>query len=137
MHQLKTPYLLLSVDADGNQAGTDEFVRSLLDAWTAEGVDEIWGGCYGFGPNLHPETFVNYLSNVSFEPTVAFADYPRASLWDVHRSLVTHRAFTDFIFEHDLRSSLSRRLHQRYARTVGQIIDRWPVRPPVALTGVR
>jgi hypothetical protein len=106
MRPLESGYLLMSVDADGSLGTADDWLGALFDEWSTiypTGADEtlidlVWGDCYGFGSGRNRQQFLDYIAATSFEPTVPFADYPRASLWDIHRALHTHRWFTEFVF---------------------------------------
>lgn len=103
---LQSAYILMSVDADGSLGKGDAWVGELFDVWSnihptgASGtlIDLVWGSCYGFGPNRTKQQFLDYIAATSFKPTVPFADYPRTSLWDIHRALHTHEWFTEFVF---------------------------------------
>jgi hypothetical protein len=104
--QLKSGYVLMSVDADGSLGQGDAWLSELFDVWSNINppgpspnlIDLVWGSCYGFGVGRSRQEFLDYIAATSFKATVPFADYPYASLWDVYRALHTHQWFTDFVF---------------------------------------
>jgi hypothetical protein len=122
--ELKSAYVLLSVDADGTDCtdgtegtegteGTDgtpggrrAWLGDLFDQWSLTAVpgtagsliDLVWGSCYGFAEGRDRESFIDYIISTSYPATVPFSDYPRTTLWDIHRAVDTHAWFTDFVF---------------------------------------
>ena len=102
---LASGYILMSVDVDGLAGGQEAWLRTLYRTWSSYGpagarnlIDEIWGSCWGFDTGLGEDGFVDYMSKVSYDATVPFADYPHASLWDIHRAVTTQHWFSDLVF---------------------------------------
>jgi len=104
---LESGYLLMGADADGRPGEPNAWLGELFDVWSAieppgtSGtlIDMVWGDCYGFGVGKSKAEFLDYIAATSFKATVPFADYPRTSLWDIHRALHTHQWFTEFAFD--------------------------------------
>lgn len=103
--RLQSGYLLMSVDADGSLGDAYAWLSELYRDWSTPrigpgfpSIDAIWGQCYGFGTGKTREEFLTYMKRTSFKAVVPFADYPRTSLWDVHRAVRTHSWFTDLAF---------------------------------------
>ena len=128
---LKSGYILLSVDVDAPSGGQDAWLRKLFQVWSSYGpdgsrnlIDEIWGSCWGFDPSKGEDGFVSYMTKVSYTATIPFNDYPHASLWDIHRAITTHGWFTGMVF--DLPTTAPSR---RQAFLAG-VAENLPVDPP-------
>ena len=101
--ELKSGYVLLSVDVDAPPGGQEAWLRTLHRIWSTDRheklIEEIWGSCWGIDLDEGEDAFVQYMMGVSYKSTVPFADYPHTSLWDIQRAVHTHRWFTGLVFD--------------------------------------
>lgn len=104
--QPKDAWLLLSaqfdsIDDEGDDDGGDK--RWLEELYRALGahVSAIFGEAAtfrGLNPGFHnPCDFVKLVESGRHEPIVRVVDHPDCTIWDVLRSLITHREVTGFL----------------------------------------
>jgi hypothetical protein len=101
--ELKSGYILMSVDVDAPPGGQEEWLRTLYRVWSTDRpenlIDRIWGSCWGIDVDEGEDAFVQYMMGVSYKATVPFADYPHTSVWDIQRAVHTHGWFTRLVFD--------------------------------------